>query len=66
MSQEATPGDVPVEFTFRQWNPQVESWDDFMSAVERGYSQYLDRSRRKITADQTGHDLEPEDLDSAD
>ena len=60
MSLEATRDDGLVEFSFRAWNSSEESWDDFMSAVARGYSQYLDRSRRKITADQRGYDPKPE------
>jgi hypothetical protein len=39
MNQEATPDDGLVVFSFRAWNSPEESWDDFMSAVERGYSQ---------------------------
>jgi len=64
MNQEATPDDGPVEFSFCAWNSREESWDDFMSAVERGYSQYLDRCRCTITADQIGRDPEPDELDS--
>ena len=58
MRQEAIPDGVPVVFTCDPWNPRVESWDDFMGAVERAYAQYGDCWRRKITADQTGHDPE--------
>ena len=54
MSQEARLDDGPVVFTCRPWNPEVESWNDFKSAVEREYSRYLECSRRKITADETG------------
>jgi len=64
MIQDPPPDDIPMMFAFRPWNPQVESWDDFMSAVERGYSQYLDRCRCTITADQIGRDPEPDELDS--
>jgi hypothetical protein len=63
MSQEAIPGDVPVEFTFRPRNAQVESWDDFMGAVERGYAQYLDGCHRTITAEPTGQDPDLAELD---
>jgi hypothetical protein len=63
MNQEAPPDDGLVVFTCRPWTPEVESWDDFMSAVERAYSRYLDRSRRTITADQTGSDPQPDELD---
>ena len=66
MNQEATRDDGLVVFSFRAWNSREESWDAFMSAVERGYSQYLDRRWRTITSDQTGQDREPEDLDPAD
>jgi hypothetical protein len=66
MSQEARLEDVPLMFTFRPWNPHVESWDDFKHAAERAYSQYLDRCRRKISADQTGHDLERKKPDPED
>jgi hypothetical protein len=61
-----TCDDGLVVFSVRAWNSQEESWDAFMSAVERGYSQYLDDCRRTITADQTGQDRKPEDLDPAD
>jgi hypothetical protein len=66
MNQEATPDDGLVEFSFRAWNSSEESWDDFMSAVERGYAQYLDRSRRTIRADQIGQEPEPAELDPGD
>ncbi len=60
MSQEAIAGDVPDEFTFRPWNPQVESWDNFMGAVERGYTLFVGCCRHTITVEQTGQDAEPE------
>jgi hypothetical protein len=49
--------------TFRAWNPRVESWDDYKGALERAYALYLDGHRRTVTAEQTGHDPEPETLD---
>jgi hypothetical protein len=61
-----TCDDGLVVFSVRAWNSPEESWNDYMCAVERGYSQYLDRWRRTITTDQTGQDREPEDLDPAD
>ena len=63
MNQEATRDDGLVVFSVRAWNSREESWDAFMSAVERGYSQYVDCCRRNITADQTGQDPQPEELD---
>ena len=47
MSEDPTPDDVPipVEFTFRPWNPRVESWDEFMGALERAYAEYVSRCR---------------------
>ena len=63
MSQEARPDDGPVVLTFRAWNPRVESWDDYIGALERAYARYLDGRRRTITAEQSGHDPEPEKLD---
>ncbi len=52
MSQDALPNDGPSVFTFRPWNPRVESWDDFKRAVERAYAQYVDRGRRAIMTSQ--------------
>ncbi len=59
MSQEALPNDGPGVFTFRPWNPHEESWDTFKGAFERAYFQDVDRRRRTITADQTGHEPAP-------
>ena len=63
MNQEATRDDGLVVFSFRAWNSLEEPWDDFMSALQQGYSQYLDRSRRKIMADQRRSDPRPEGPD---
>jgi hypothetical protein len=62
-SQEARSDDGPVVFTFRAWNPRVESWDDYIGALERAYALYLDGYRRPMTAEQTGHDPDPDELD---
>lgn len=53
----------PPVLTFRAWNPEVESWNDYKGALERAYAPYLDGHRRTVTAEQTGHDPEPETLD---
>jgi len=46
MNQEPPPGDVPVVFGVRTWNPERESWEDYLRAVERSYAQYRDRRRQ--------------------
>jgi hypothetical protein len=61
--QEARSNGGPAVLTFRAWNPRVESWDDYKGALERAYALYLDGHRRTVTAEQTGHDPEPETLD---
>jgi len=48
--------DGSVVLTFRAWNPQVESWDDYKGALERAYALYLDGYRRTTTAEQSGQD----------
>jgi hypothetical protein len=60
MSEEAPPDDVrelndseAEGFTFRQWEPSGESWDDYIRALERAYAQYVDRRRRSIVTEQT-------------
>jgi hypothetical protein len=63
MGQEVRPDNVPVVFSFRPWNPRVESRDDYTGAVERGYSQYLDCCRRTNTSEQTGQDPDLAELD---
>ena len=66
MCHEARPNGGPAVLTFRAWNPHVESWDDYKGALERAYALYLDGHRRTMTAEQTGHDPEPEKLDTDD
>jgi len=40
----------------------VESWDDYIGALERAFALYLDGYRRTTTAEQTGLDPEPAEL----
>ena len=53
-TQDARSHTGPVVLTFRAWNPRVESWDDYVGALERAYAR-----RRAITADQPGQDAAP-------
>jgi hypothetical protein len=34
-SRDARADTGPVVLTFRAWNPRVESWDDYVGALER-------------------------------
>ena len=63
-SQDARADTGPVVLTFRAWNPRVESWDDYIGALERAYALYLDGYHRTITAEPTGQGPEPAALDS--
>jgi len=62
VSQEARSDDGLIVLTFRAWNPRVESWDAYIGALEQAYARYLDGYRGPMTADQTGHDPEPDEL----
>jgi hypothetical protein len=64
-SHDARSDNGPVVLTFRAWNPQGESWDDYVCALERAFALYLDGYRRTITAEQTGQDPEPAALAAA-
>jgi hypothetical protein len=66
-SQDARSDDGPVVLTFRAWDPLVESWDDYIGALERAFALYLDGYRRTMTAEQPGHHPDPAamELDSA-
>ena len=37
---------VPVQFTFRPWRPEHESWEAFLAELETAYAQYLERYRQ--------------------
>ena len=64
-SQDARFNNAPVVLTFRAWNPRVESWDDYVGALERAFALYLDGYRRTTTAEPTGQDPEPAELAAA-
>jgi hypothetical protein len=62
-SQDARSDNGPVVLTFRAWNPRMESWADFIGALERAFALYLDGYRCTTTAKQTDHDPESDVLD---
>ena len=62
ISQEARSDDGSVVLTFRAWNSWVESWDDYIGALERAFALYLDGYRRTTRAEQSGPDPEPAEL----
>jgi len=61
MNQETPPDDVPVVFSFRAWNSRWESWDDYLSAVERAYAQYVERRGSGSDADPPVPHPDPEE-----
>ena len=38
--------DTPVQFTFRPWRPEHESWEAFLVELETAYVQYRERYRQ--------------------
>ena len=65
ISQDARSDDGPVVLTFRAWDPLVESWDDYIGALERAFARYLDGFRRTMTAEQPGNHPDPAALEPA-
>jgi hypothetical protein len=67
INQDARSNNGPVVLTFRAWNPRVESWDDYVGALERAFALYLDGYRRTMTTEQLGNHPDPAamELDSA-
>jgi hypothetical protein len=61
MNQETPSDDVPVVFSFRAWNSQRESWDDYLRAVERAYTQYLGRRRQRIEGEPPPQHPDPDE-----
>ena len=65
-SQDARADNGPVVLTFHAWNPRVESWDDYVGALERAFALYLDGYRRTITMEPTGQEPHPAELAAVD
>jgi hypothetical protein len=43
--------DTPVQFTFRPWRSDHESWEVYLAALETAYARYLERYRRERGTD---------------
>jgi hypothetical protein len=61
MNQDTPTDEVPVVFGFRAWNSQRESWDDYLRAIERAYTQYLDRRRPRSAGEPPPQHPDPDE-----
>jgi hypothetical protein len=50
---------TPVQFTFRPWRPEHESWDAFLAELEKAYAQYLEHYRHGVGAEPVAHERDP-------
>jgi hypothetical protein len=51
--------DAPVQFTFRPWRPEHESWEVFLVELETAYAQYLERYRQGRGTDPEAAESDP-------
>jgi hypothetical protein len=51
--------DLPVEFTFRPWRPEHESWEAYVAELETAYAQYRERYRQGRETDPGAPEPDP-------